>query len=133
VQDSSGRRAQVPLNLVGYRTGGRGPARSVQNVAELQFVGATDFISRAGVGGILAACHSAAPCHVKLTLTAGGQTIASSGTEFLGAGELGYVYFKLTGAGLAMLRRASGNQLGTQVVLSDGSATAHAQVALVRF
>jgi hypothetical protein len=59
--------------------------------------------------------------------------IATTGSELLGARSVGYLIFSLTGAGRTMLAHARGNQLGAQVTISDGGATAKAQVALVRF
>jgi hypothetical protein len=132
-QDASGTRAQVSLNVIGFRSNGRGPRRSLQNAQSVRIVGVTDFVSNGWVGGILAGCLSATPCHVRTTLVAGGQTIASSGTEFLGANELGYLFFKLTPAGHRLIERAPGNQLGARLTLTDGSAVSRADVALIPF
>ena len=41
--------------------------------------------------------------------------------------------FTLTPAGRAMLAHASGNQLGAHITLTNGSATASADVALAAF
>jgi hypothetical protein len=96
-------------------------------------------IDRAGrrcgvwVGGILAGCFANAPCDVMTTITAGRATIARTGPELLGANELGYLIFKLTPQGHTMLARAHGNQLGAHVTITDGSATANADIALVSF
>jgi hypothetical protein len=96
-------------------------------------VGLTDFVSAGGVGGILAACAQNVPCHVKTTVSVGNTVIASTGSEFLGANEVGYLTFGLTKAGAAMLARAPGNQLGATVRITNGSTTATGQLALVRF
>jgi hypothetical protein len=132
-QDLGGPRAQVQLNIIGFDSLGRGPARSLQNSPSLRIVGVTDFVSNGWVGGILAGCLQATPCHVTTTLVAGGRTIAHSGSEFLGANELGYLFFRLTPQAHAMIERAPGNQLGASLVISDGQASSRAQVALIPF
>jgi hypothetical protein len=132
-QDVGGPRAQVALNIIGFYASGRGPARSLSNSPSLRIVGVTDFVSNGWVGGILAGCLQATPCHVTTTLQAGGRTIAHSGSEFFGANELGYLFFKLTLQAHAMIERAPGNQLGAALEISDGQASSRAQVALIPF
>jgi hypothetical protein len=73
------------------------------------------------------------PCRVKTSVSAGGATIASTGNEYIGANQLGYVYFTLNGAGQSALDHASGNQLGATITLSGAGSTATGSVALVRF
>src|SRR5579884_2556173 len=131
--DSSGLRATSRINLIAFRTSGRSPSRSTGSSADLRTVGTTDFVSSRGVGGILASCNSTRTCNVKLSLSAGGTTIATTGNETIGAGELGYVMFKLTGTGQSMLARARGSQLGVQARLSDSRGTATANLVLVPF
>ncbi len=132
-RDSSGMTNSANLNLVPFSTSGKGPSRRAAQARTLQFVGLTDFVSSGGVGGILAACAQTVPCHVKTTLSVGSTVIASTGSEFLGADELGYLTFSLTRAGASMLAHAGGNQLGVTVRMTDGATTASAQLALVRF
>ena len=67
------------------------------------------------------------------TVTVGKTTIAHTGSEFIGAHELGYVNFQLTKQGQSMLAHASGHQLGAHITLSGGGATASADVALIPF
>jgi hypothetical protein len=85
------------------------------------------------VGGILAGCYGDDPCHTSTKVSVGNTVIATTGTELLGARSVGYLIFSLTAAGRSMLAHARGSQLGAQVTISDGGATASGQVALVRF
>ncbi|MDQ6607852.1 MAG: DUF1906 domain-containing protein [Actinomycetota bacterium] len=133
--DLSGAHTTTTLNLVTFVTHGRAPRRSLSNSPSLGLVGATDFVSRHSVGGILAGCFAAAPCHVSTRLTAGATTIASTNPEYLGAHELGYLIFKLTGPGRTLLAQARGNQVAATVTISDvGSGTqASGHVVLVSY
>jgi hypothetical protein len=132
-RDSSGTTANTPLNLVPFFTRGAGPRRALANSSTLKIIGVTHFVSAGWVGGILAGCVGGTPCHVTTTVSVGSTVIARTGSEFLGANELGYLYFTLTPAGHTMLAHAPGNQLGAHVTLSTGAATATADVALVAF
>ncbi len=131
--DSSGTAANTSLNLVPFQTNGDGPHRSLTNSSTLKIIGVTHFVSSGWTGGILAGCAGGTPCHATATVSAGNTVIAHTGSEFLGANELGYLYFTLTAAGHAMLAHAPGNQLGAQITLTNGSATASADVALAAF
>jgi hypothetical protein len=93
----------------------------------------TDFVSAGAVGGLLAGCAGDASCAIRTTIRAGATTIATSGTERMGANELGYLIFKLTARGRALLAGAPGNQLGAYATVSQPGATAHAALALVGF
>jgi hypothetical protein len=132
-QDIGGPSARVGLNVIGFTSNGRGPQRSLRNSGPVRIIGVTDFVSNGWVGGILTGCLNATPCHVTTTITAAGQTIARSGSEFLGANELGYLFFRLTAQGHAMLERAAGRQLGAQLTLADGSSSSRAEIALIPF
>jgi hypothetical protein len=133
VQDVSGAKATVELQLVPFFTGGPGPHRSLANARTLRIVGLTDFVSNGWVGGILTGCLANAPCHVRTTLSVGHTVIAHTGSEFLGADELGYLMFTLTATGHAMLAHARGNQLAAHLVIQSGTATASATLGLVQF
>ena len=85
------------------------------------------------MGGILTACLSSTPCHATTTLSVGHTVIARTGSEFLGANELGYLMFSLTPAGHALLIRAPGNQLAAHLAVRAGNTTATATIALVGF
>jgi hypothetical protein len=134
IQDSSGARTSTALNLVPFATSGAGPHRSLSPSSTLQLVGTTDFVNSGGVGGVLARCQAAvSPCSAAATVSVGRTVIARTGREFLGAGDLGYVIFSLTPSGRSLLAHAPGNQLGAQVSISGGGATASGQIALVGF
>jgi hypothetical protein len=131
--DSSGTTATSHVSLVPFSTSGRGPHRSVSQKGPVHFLGLTDFVSANGVGGILAVCAQATPCHATTTISVGRTVIARTGTEFLGANEAGGLLFSLTSTGRSLLARARGNQLGAQVAITSGGATSTAQLALVHF
>jgi hypothetical protein len=121
------------ITLVPFSTRGAGPARTASQSADLQILGLTDFVSSGGVGGILAQCLSSSPCHTRTSVSVGKTVIASTGSELLGARSVGYLIFSLNSAGRSLMAHARGNQLAASVMISDGGATAHGQVALVRF
>jgi hypothetical protein len=126
-------RARTALKLVPFFTKGKAPRRSLSPSPTLRLMGATDFVYRNSVGGILAACTGSIPCLVNTTITAGNTTVASAGPQFIGANELGYLPFRLTPQGRTMLSRARGNQLGASVTLDDGTASAGGQIVLAGF
>ena len=74
-----------------------------------------------------------ASCRTTATVSVGKTVIARTGRELLGANELGYLIFSLTGPGRALLAHARGNQLGVRVQITAGTSTASAQMALVGF
>jgi arylsulfotransferase ASST len=133
IEDASGARATMPLTLVAFSASGSGPHRSVTQGRTLAIFGETDFVSSSGYGGTLAECISDDPCHVTARVTVGRTTIAHTGSEFIGAHELGYVNFQLTKRGQSMLAHAPGHQLGAHITLTGGGATASADVALIPF
>jgi hypothetical protein len=90
-------------------------------------------VSSGGTGGILAECLASTPCHTKTTVSVGNTVIASTGSELLGARDVGYLIFSLTSAGRSMLAHAHGNQLASSVTITDGGATAHGDISLVGF
>jgi hypothetical protein len=132
-QDVSGLKFGRFITLVGFSSRGAGPARSAAQSGGLRILGLTDFVSSRGVGGILAECLDTTPCHTRTTVSVGRTVIATTGSELLGPRGVGYLIFTLTSAGRSLLEHARGNQLGASVALSDGGASAHGQVALVRF
>jgi hypothetical protein len=132
LRDGTQARTGGELTLVSFATSGRGPARAATQSSVVSLVGLTDFV-RGGVGGILAGCSGVAPCHASVTLIAGGATIATTGTEFMGANELTYLAFRLTPHGRALLAAAPGNQLGVRAIVSTGVAAATGNIALVGY
>jgi Arylsulfotransferase (ASST) len=121
------------ITLVRFGTSGAAPARKASQSSTLRILGLTDFVSQGGTGGILAECLASTPCHTSTTLSVGNTVVAKTGSELLGARDVGYLIFSLTSAGKSMLEHARGNQLGAQVKISDGGASASASVSLVRF
>ena len=132
IADASGIKASTAMTLISFATSGRSPRRAISSDPTLRIVGGTDFVSFGGTGGILAGCVAAAPCDVSTQIRAHGVTIAQTGQEFLGAGAVGYLIFRLTPQGRSLLAHAPGNQLGAHVVLRNGNTTANADLVLVR-
>jgi len=121
------------ITLIPFSTSGAAPAHSASQSPSLQILGLTSFVSFGGTGGILAECLATTPCHTRTTVSVGNTVIATTGSELLGARDVGYLLFSLTSAGKSMLEHARGNQLGAEVRISDGAATATGAVSLVRF
>ena len=130
---AGGPTATSTMNLIPFIAGGRGPRRVLHGAPALRLVGVTDFVSADAIGGLLAGCSGNASCVIYTSIRAGNTTIATGGPERLGANELGYLIFKLTAQGRALLAGASGNQLGVYATVSQPGATAHAALALVGF
>jgi Arylsulfotransferase (ASST) len=135
VRGSSGKTAGATLDLVAFDASGAGPPRILSQSPRLRIVGASDYVSENGVGSILAQCAGSTPCHVRSTLSVGSTVIARTGSEFIGANELGYLSFTLTAAGRTAIAQSAkhGNQLGVQLALSDGTAKASGNLALIQF
>jgi hypothetical protein len=76
------------------------------------------------------------PCHITTTLSIGATVIARTGSEFLGANELGYLSFSLTDAGRGAIAQSArhGNQLGVHATLTGiaPGAKASGDIALVQ-
>jgi hypothetical protein len=131
--DISGMSSTTTINLVTFSTSGSGPKRIVHGSPSVHLVGTTEFVASWWVGGVLASCQANVPCLVRTTISSGRTVIATTGHEFLGANELGYMHFTLTAAGHSLLTRAAANQLTAQITLQNGPDTASGQVALVGF
>jgi hypothetical protein len=106
------------LTLSSFTTANPSPARSTGQSSQLKLIGTAEFVSHGWVGGILAECIGATPCQATTTLMAGRTTIAKTGPETLGAGELGYLSFSLTRAGHTLLAKAKTNQLGVTATIT---------------
>src|SRR5579875_598926 len=133
VADQAGHTVTRTVRLTYFATSDPAPPRREVSASALQFVGLTEFVSHGWVGGVLAACVASTPCDTVTTLVAGRRTIARTSPQQLGAGELGYLFFKLTPYGHELLMHSPGNQLGTYATLSAPGAQARAHVALVAF
>jgi hypothetical protein len=139
----AGRISQA-MHLVPYTTSGRRPHQSATASAQIKLVGAMEFVSHHGSGGVLAACVATAPCAASTTISARGKVIGRTAKQTLGAGMVGYLHFSLTPQGRKLLTRTKSNQLGAHVQISsqgdsDGGASASAvsvasgQVTLAAF
>lgn len=134
VRGSSGANAGATLDLVPFNATGAGPRRSLTQSSTLRIIGTDGYVSGNGVGSILAQCVSFTPCHVSTTLSIGSTVVARTGSEFVGANELGYLSFSLTAAGRAAIAQSArhGNQLGVHLGLSDATAKTSGDIALIR-
>lgn len=132
-RDASGATATTKLSMISFSTSGRGPSRHITQSPTARIINSLDYVSSGGTGGILAGCRNTIVCDITTTLKVGRTVIAQTGGEYLGANELGYLIFKLTARGRALLRSAPGNQLAAQLTLTDGTAHGTATVALIRF
>ena len=121
------------LDVIGYRTGGSAPRYSVRQAPTIRIVSHGAFVNQTGIGGVFAACSSSQACYAKVTVSAGREVIARTGTEFIGAEDSAVVFFKLTAAGKAMLAHARGNQLAAGIAVTNGRHTASERGSLVRF
>jgi hypothetical protein len=74
-----------------------------------------------GLAGLPVGCHTAGPCHISLTITAGRTVLARTGAEPVGAGNTGIVYFTLTPRGRSLLASAHGGRLAVTVEAADAS------------
>jgi hypothetical protein len=131
--NADGARTSANMTLVPYQAGGRSPQTSSHPSSSLSILGRTVFVNRGGVGGLFVGCTSIVPCRAVTTLKSGATVLATTGPEFLGAQDLGTVFFKLSAAGQRLLSRNSGNQLPAQVSVSVAGHTATAAIALTRF
>jgi Domain of unknown function (DUF1906) len=118
VRGTSGPSATRKLTLSSFTTANPSPARSAGQSSQLKLIGTTEFVSHGWVGGILAECVGATPCQATTTLMAGRTTIARTGPQTLGAGELGYLSFSLTSAGHRLLAKTKTNQLGVTAAVT---------------
>jgi hypothetical protein len=133
VTDRSGVAVRWHAALVPFSTTGRGPSRKLSETSRLRILGATEFVSASGAGGILAACYALTPCRVRTTVTAQGRPIATGQPQRVGVNELAYLSFQLTPQGRSMLAAATGNQLAAHVTLTSQGHTATGHVALVGY
>ncbi len=128
VRSTSGPSVTRKLTLSSFITSNPGPARSGGQSSQLKLIGTMEFVSHGWVGGILAECIATTPCQATTTLMAGRTTVARTKAQTLGAGELGYLSFKMTTAGHKLLAKTTTNQLGVTALITSpapaGSTTA---------
>lgn len=115
VRDASGMRTSSNVQLIPFVTSGFGSPLGAAQPGPLRLIGSTEFVSNGRVGGVLAGCFAAAPCHASLTIIAGGKTIARSRTQMVGVNQLGYVIFSLSNAGHNLLLHTHSNRLGVRL------------------
>jgi glycoside hydrolase-like protein len=123
VTSPTGLKAMRPLSLVPFTASGKVPRHRAWASSAVQILGKIDFVSSGWVGGILAACKATAPCVTTTTVTRSGIPIATSQPQTLGAGEVGYLTFRMTANGHALLRASRGNQLGARISVRSVSAS----------
>jgi hypothetical protein len=88
--------------------------------------------ARGGTGAIPAGCYTGHACRVTLTLRAGRTLVARTGSEYIGPGSGGLLYYRLTPRGRTLLSRARGNRLPVKATVRDVSgATATIKVNVV--
>jgi hypothetical protein len=133
IRDGSGASASAAMELIGFTTSGPGPAGNPTQGAALKVVGLEDFVAGGGFGGILAGCVGASPCQAALTISSGRTTLAQTGSEFMGANELGYLSFRLSPKARSLLAAAPGGTLLARVKIAEVGDAATAQIALIRF
>jgi Domain of unknown function (DUF1906) len=134
VRASTGKTATRRLNLAPYTTSGPSPRRRmIGSSSTVRILSATEFLANGWSGGMLASCLTAKPCSATTTISAGGQVIARTGAEALGASAIGYLRFRLTAAGHSVLARSGGNQLSARVDITAAGTTASAAIVLSTF
>jgi hypothetical protein len=121
------------MNLIPYRTSGSAPRTSPGQSPSVQIVQKTAFVSSKGVGGVFAFCRVAAGCHASSTVTVGSTVIAKTGSEYIGGGDGGLIFFTLNSDGQKLLSRARGNQLGATLTTTNGRDRATASINVVRW
>jgi hypothetical protein len=88
--------------------------------------------AKGGLGAIPAGCYTGQGCHVTLTLRAGRTLVARTGSEYIGSGTGGLLYYRLTPRGRTLLARARGNRLPVKATVRDVSgATATIKVNVI--
>jgi hypothetical protein len=110
-----------------------GVSPAVAMPAHISLFGPATFApARAGFGSVPVACHTGGPCRIKLTLSVGRTVIAKTGSEYVGDGSGGLLYYNLTARGRALLRRAPGNRLLVRATARDASgATATMDLGMI--
>jgi len=112
-----------------------GISPTVTTPSHLLVFGRSVFVSaHSGMAGLPTGCYLATACHVVTTVAAGRQTLVKTGTESVGQGADGLVFFKLTGGALRRLNTASHHRLPVQVTVRDASgASTTAKLTLIPF
>jgi hypothetical protein len=86
------------------------------------------------LGGLPVGCFAPTPCQFVTTLSSGRTVLARTGKESIGAGQSGYVYFRLSPSAQRSLAHARGRRLNvTATVQAAGGPTVSAPLTLVPF
>jgi hypothetical protein len=133
LQSSTGATATRPLELIPYLTSGPAPKRRLWPSSSVQVIGQNSYVGNGWTGGILVACRQQTPCVARANVTLGGVRLAFPRTGTVGAGEVGYLTYRLTNHAHELLSEARGNQLGARVSITDGSNHTMALVSLVGY
>jgi hypothetical protein len=134
VHTTTGRVAKRAMTLVPFSVSGAGPARQPGTSPAMRLVGETEFVAGGWQGGVLVACTASTPCTATPSVaTPAGVALATAGAQTIGSGEVGYLHFRMTSAGHAMLHqaRARSNQVGARVTVTtgDGGLTGNTSVS----
>ena len=90
--------------------------------------------SSGGLGGLPVGCFAPTPCQFVTTLSSGRTVLASTGKESIGAGQSGYVYFRLSPSAQGSLAHARGRRLNVTATVRDaGGPSVSAPLTLVPF
>jgi hypothetical protein len=112
-------KATRTLELIPFSVSGPTPARKTAANAALRILSKSVLVSNGWVGGVLAVCTATTSCTTTTRVTTrSGKSIATPRTQTLGSGEVGYLTFRLTAAGHALLAADFGNQLPARVAVS---------------
>jgi hypothetical protein len=108
-----------PLDAQGHVLGSTAVVSVPRHV---EIYGASAFVPpSSGFGGLPVGCFTGSPCKLTTKITAGRTVVATTGSERIGSGATGIVYFQLTGAGRSMLARARSHRLAVTARVSDSS------------
>jgi Arylsulfotransferase (ASST) len=90
--------------------------------------------SSSGFGGLPVGCFTTSPCSFVTTLRSGRTVLASTGKERIGAGQSGFVYFRLSPSARRALAHARGRRLNVTATVQDvGGPSVSAPLTLVPF
>jgi hypothetical protein len=90
--------------------------------------------SSSGFGGLPVGCFTPSPCNLQTTVRSGRTVLASTGKERIGAGQSGYVYFRLSPSARRSLAHARGRRLNVTATVQDaGGPSVTAGVTLIPF
>jgi hypothetical protein len=109
--------------------------RTVQLPSHIAIYGRSAFVpTSSGFGGLPVGCFNPSPCKLVTTLQSGRTVLAKTGSERVGAGQSGLVYFRLSPSARRSLAHARSRRLNvTATVQAVGGPKVSAPVSLVPF